>query len=64
MGKRTYDECMKHNLIDEIILGIYPMIMACGIHLFESEFVYKRLELVSFKQINDQLLQMRYLIKR
>ncbi len=52
------------DLINEIILDIHPLIMAKGINLFEGDFPYKNLELISYKQINDQLLRVRYSIKK
>lgn len=55
---------LKDGLIDEIILDIHPMIMAKGIHLFESDFSYQNLELVDFNKINDQILQVRYTVKK
>ncbi|MEK7141362.1 MAG: dihydrofolate reductase family protein [Patescibacteria group bacterium] len=51
---------LKAGLIDEIILDIHPMIMAKGVHLFEGEFLYQQLKLVSFEKINDDLLQVKY----
>lgn len=51
---------LKAGLIDEIILDVHPMIMAKGIHLFEADFPYAQLELVSFNKINDDLLQVKY----
>jgi hypothetical protein len=39
------------------------MIMSKGIKLFESEFEYQHLELLSYKEINDQILQVRYKVK-
>lgn len=55
---------LKENLIDEIILDIHPMIMAKGINVFESDFPYKNLELSSFEQINDKILQVRYTVNK
>ncbi len=54
---------LKDRLIDEIILDIHPMIMAKGIQIFESDFPYQHLELVSFKQMNDQIMQIRYKVR-
>ena len=55
---------LKDGLIDEIILDIHPLIMAKGIHLFESDFPNKNLELVSHKEINDQIIQIKYKVKK
>lgn len=54
---------LKDDLVNEIILDIHPLIMAKGIHLFESEFPNQNLELVNFKKINDQILQVKYRVK-
>lgn len=51
---------LKAGLIDEIILDIHPLIMAKGIHLFEDDFLYVQLELLSFDKINDDVLQVKY----
>ncbi len=63
-GGHVNGSFLKDDLIDEIILDIHPMIMAMGIHLFESDFPYKNLDLVDFKEINDKLLQVRYNVKK
>lgn len=55
---------LKENLIDEIVLDIHPMIMSEGINVFESDFPYKNLALKDFKQINDQILQVRYSVNK
>lgn len=55
---------IKAGLIDEVVLDIHPLIIADGIRLFESEFAYQKLELVSQKQINDQILQVTYKVLR
>ncbi len=55
---------LKEGLIDEILLDIHPIIMAKGIHLFESEFSNQQLELLNVQQINDQIIQLRYRIKK
>lgn len=55
---------LKDNLIDEIILDIHPMLIAKGIHVFESDFSYVQLTLLGFTQLPDQLLQVRYSVKK
>ena len=55
---------LKEEFIDEIILDVHPMIMAKGIKLFEDEFDYKNLELVSHEEMNDQILQVKYKVKK
>lgn len=55
---------LKDSLIDEIILDIHPMLMAKGIHVFESDFPYVQLTLLGVKQLPDQLVQVRYSVKK
>ncbi len=55
---------LKAGLIDEVILDIHPMIMAKGIHLFEADFPYQQLELMSVTKINNDLLQVKYRVKK
>lgn len=63
-GGHVNGSFLKESLIDDIILDIHPMIMAKGIKLFEDDFDYKNLELVSHEQINDQILQVKYKVKK
>ena len=63
-GGHVNGSFLKEGLIDEIILDVHPMIMANGIKLFESEFPNVNLKLVSFKQINHEVLQVKYTILR
>lgn len=63
-GGHVNGSFLKEGLIDEIILDVHPMIMAQGIHLFESDFPYQQLELVSHQEINDQILQVTYRVKK
>jgi dihydrofolate reductase len=51
---------LRDRLIDEIILDVHPLIMAKGIRLFEAEFPYQNLQLLEYKEINDNILQMKY----
>lgn len=53
---------LKDNLIDELILDIHPLIMAKGIRLFEADFPNQNLELVSYKKMNDGILQAKYAV--
>lgn len=55
---------MKDRLIDEVILDIHPLIKSTGIKLFESEFSDIELELVKHEQMNDQILQATYRVKK
>jgi dihydrofolate reductase len=55
---------LTEGLIDELIIDIHPLLKAQGIRLFESEFGDQSLELVSSAMINDQIMQMRYRVKK
>ncbi len=63
-GGHVNGSFLKEGLIDEIILDIHPMIMAKGINLFEGDFPYNHLELIDYKQINDQILRVTYKVKK
>lgn len=51
---------VKENLVDEIIIDIHPLLMAKGINLAIADFPYRKLKLIEFKEINDQILQVKY----
>lgn len=55
---------LKEGLIDELILDVHPMIMARGVHLFEGDFPYKNLQLVSVNNMNDNVLRVKYTVKK
>lgn len=59
-GGHVNGSFLKAGLIDEIILDVHPMIMAKGIHLFEGNFPYVQLKLISLDKINDDVLQVKY----
>lgn len=63
-GGHVNGSFLKDGLVDEIVLDVHPLIMAKGIGIFESDFPYQDLKLVSFKQINDQILQIKYTVKK
>lgn len=63
-GGHVNGSFLKERLIDEIILDIHPMVMAKGIRLFESDFPYQQLELISYNKLNDQILQVTYKVKK
>lgn len=63
-GGQINGNFLKAGLIDEIIIDIHPLIISNGVRLFESEFPYQNLELISYKEINDQILQVKYKVKK
>jgi dihydrofolate reductase len=63
-GGHVNGSFLQEGLIDEIILDVHPMVMAKGIHLFENDFPYQQLELVSYNKLNDQILQITYKVKK
>lgn len=63
-GGHTNGSFMKAGLIDELIVDIHPLVKSQGIRLFESEFADQDLELVTYKQMNDGIIQATYTIKK
>ena len=63
-GGKVNGSFLKDGLVDEIVLDVHPMIMAGGIRLFESDFPYQNLELTSHKEINDHIVQLKYIVKK
>ena len=55
---------MKENLIDEIILDVEPLIFGKGIKLFSEGNFEAKLELLEVRKISDNVVQLRYKVKR
>lgn len=55
---------LQKGLVDEIILDIHPYLLSEGIKLIEGQVAAKDLELQEFKQLHDQILQVRYSFKK
>lgn len=59
-GAEVVNELLKHNLIDEIILSIIPILLGNGIRLFREQQFEKRLSLISSKAYDTGLVQLHY----
>jgi len=61
-GGQLNSSFMKENLIDEVYLDVEPLIFGKGIKLFaDNDFEYK-LELLDFKKLNENTIQLHYKI--
>lgn len=54
----------KENLIDEIILDIEPVIIGKGIRLFKEEEFQLNLKLIDVIQLNSDIIQLHYKVKK
>lgn len=55
---------LQENKIDEIILSVHPIILWDGIKLFENIEIEKDLELIDSKNIQSELVQINYKVKK
>lgn len=60
----TNTSFIKENKIDEIILSIHPIILGTGIKLFENIEIEKKLNFISSKSLNEELVQIHYSVKK
>jgi dihydrofolate reductase len=51
---------MKDNLIDEFIISIIPIFLGSGVRLFNEGIPEKRLKLISVKNFDSGLVQLKY----
>lgn len=59
-GAEVVTELLTHNLIDEIIISIIPVLVGNVTKLFKDGRPEQKLELVSSKQFDTGLLQLHY----
>jgi len=59
-GAEIVNELLKHNLVDEIILSVIPILLGNGISLFKKEQTSNQLELLSSKSFEKGLVQLHY----
>jgi dihydrofolate reductase len=59
-GSEIVNELLKHNLIDEHIISIIPILVGNGIKLFKDARPEQMLELVSSKSFDKGLVQLHY----
>jgi dihydrofolate reductase len=59
-GAEVIHELLKHDLVDEMIISIIPIMVGDGVKLFKDGRPEKRMELVSVKQFDTGLVQLHY----
>lgn len=59
-GAEIVHELLKHSLIDEFVISVIPILLGEGIKLFKDGRPEQKLELVSAKQFEKGLKQLRY----
>ncbi|MDO8999174.1 MAG: dihydrofolate reductase family protein [Bacteroidota bacterium] len=59
-GAEIANELIKNNLIDEYIISVIPILLGDGIKLFKDGRPEQKLELISTKQYDTGLVQLRY----
>ncbi len=63
-GAEVINELLKHDLIDECIISIIPMMLGNGTRLFKDGRPEQRLELMKAETYDSGLVQMRYRRKK
>ncbi|MEI8338335.1 MAG: dihydrofolate reductase family protein [bacterium] len=53
-GSKVYTEMISHNLVDEIIITIEPVVLQAGVPLFGSEVNESNWQLVDHKKLNER----------
>jgi dihydrofolate reductase len=59
-GAEIINELLKHELIDEFIISVIPVLLGNGIRLFKGRLLEQRLELVNTKRFGTGLVQLHY----
>ena len=59
-GAEVVNKLLKHNLIDELIISIIPILVGNGTKLFKDERPEQELELVSCRPFSKGLVQLHY----
>lgn len=59
-GAEIVTELLKHDLIDEFIISVIPILVGNGTRLFKDGRPVQQLELVSTKQFDKGLVQLHY----
>ncbi len=63
-GGEIVHELLKHNLIDECILSVIPVLLGGGIRLFNPGFPEQKLTLLGSKSFDSGLIQLHYRINQ
>lgn len=59
-GAEIVNELLKHNLLDEIIISIIPILLGNGIKLFKDSRPEQKLKLINEKTFSTGLVQLHY----
>lgn len=59
-GAEIVNELLKHNLIDEFIISVIPVLLGSGTRLYNDNRPEQKLQLVSVKSYETGLVQMHY----
>lgn len=59
-GSETNKQFLKAGLIDEIVLSVHPLVIGSGLKIFGEESLDVKLDLLGTKEINKELVQIRY----
>lgn len=60
-GAEIVAECLRHDLIDEFVISVHPVILGSGIPLFEQGLPAVRLQFANCQTYNTGLVQIRYI---
>lgn len=61
-GSEIVNELMKHDLVDELIVSVIPVVLGDGIPLFANGIKEKTLRLLGVKQYTTGLVQLHYAV--
>lgn len=59
-GAQIVNELLKHGMIDEFVISIVPVLLGDGVKLFQGGYTLQNLELISSKQFETGLMQLKY----
>ena len=59
-GAEIIHELLKHDLIDEFVIAVIPVLLGNGIRLFKDDRPELKLEFISFKSYDTGLVQLHY----
>jgi len=63
-GAEIINELLRHDLIDELIISIVPVLIGNGVRLFQDNRPEQQLEFISAKSFETGLTQLYYKLKR
>jgi dihydrofolate reductase len=59
-GAEIVNELLQHNLVDEFIISVIPVLLGDGVKLFRDERPEQKLKLISSKSFEKGLVQLHY----